>query len=242
LGLARAIEHPELFTLLPDPLRRQLMQLVAGSRVYVLIPENNSIGANPRWFVTTPLRPGELATLVDLGTLLISANAPAAAARYGVDLLMNLVNAGLAEADKVMVRQRLVQATLGRLASAAGLLSFPQWPSVLCDALSQPIPQPVDRPACEIMLRHWMQAWCDDEEMCVEPSLVVDQLRQVLVAQSDVQRTEKDDTTLVCFVEALFKGALKRKAGAEAEWALRALQQWPGSAARLAFARSGSRN
>lgn len=232
-NLARAIDYPALLAHLAN----QLAPLEAGGRVKLVLPENNSIGAHPRWLVTTPVRPEDLVTLVGVGTSLISADAPAAPARYGVDLLMNLMNAGLAEVDKAMVRQRLVQATLDRLASAKGLLSFPQWLPVLCEALSQPMSNPVDRPACETMLKHWMRAWGKDEQMCVEPCLVVDALRQVLVARRDVQRTQKDNATLVFFVEALFQGAIKRDAGSEAEWALRALHQWPGGAARLAFAR-----
>ncbi|PNG52077.1 hypothetical protein WDL1CHR_05987 [Variovorax sp. WDL1] len=235
--LARAIEHPELFALLGDPFRHQIIQLVADGRVSLAMPKNHSIGADPRWSVITPIRPEGLAALVRLGTLLISVDAPTAAARYGVALLMNLMHAGLAEADRVMVRRCLVEVTLGRLPSATGLLSSPLWLPVLCEAVSQPIPQPVDRLACQTMLRHWIQAWRNDEETCIEPRLVVEQLRQVLVAQTDVQRSEQDDATLVFLVEELFKGALKREASAEAEWALRALQQWTGDAARLAFAR-----
>ncbi len=183
----------------------------------------------------TPVAHEELTALVDLGTLLIGAGAPAA--KYGVALLMRALNGGLAEADTAFVRGSLVKATLACLATSPELLSSPQWLPVLCKALSQPALQPADRSACETMLKHWIQAWCNDEVTYVEPSLVAEELRQVLVAQVGMQRTAEEDATLVFFVEELFKGALKRKASTEAEWALRAFQQWTGPAARQAFAR-----
>lgn len=232
--LAGAIGHPALRAQL-DRSPQRLRHLLASGHVRLEIPQHDVVGTAPWWVVHTPESHDEREALVDLGTLLIDAGAPAA--KHGVALLLHVLSAGFAGAHKASVRQKLVQATLARLASSGqGMLSPPQWLPVLCEALSLS-PPPADRDACETMLKHWLQAWCNDEDTCIEPSRVVEQLRQVLVAQTDVPRNEQDDATLVFFVEELFKGALKRKAGAEAEWALRVLQQWTGPAAGQAFAR-----
>lgn len=232
--LAGAIGHPALRAQL-DRSPQRLRHLLASGHVRLEIPQHDVVGTAPWWVVHTPESHDEREALVDLGTLLIDAGAPAA--KHGVALLLHVLSAGFAGAHKASVRQKLVQATLARLASSGqGMLSPPQWLPVLCEALSLS-PPPADRDACETMLKHWLQAWCNDEDTCIESSRLVEQLRQVLVAQTDVPRNEQDDATLVFFVEEVFKGALKRKAGAEAEWALRVLQQWTGPAAGQAFAR-----
>lgn len=233
--LAGVIGHPALCALLLNRSPLRLRHLLASGHVRLVIPQHDVVGTAPWWLVHTPGSHDEREALVDLGTLLIDAGA--SAAKHGVALLLHVLNAGFAAAHKASVRQRLVGATLARMAnSGQGMLSSPQWLPVLCEALSLSQP-PADRAACETMLKHWLQAWCNDEATCIEPPRVVEQLRQVLVTQTDVQRSEQDDATLVFFVEALFKGALKRKAGAEAEWALRTLQHWTGHAAGQAFAR-----